>query len=234
MAVKNKRNAQDETAQKFWRKPLQVPPRTEAMRNFYQGSDDNSSVNVDDREFPDQKSVEKLTTAAVPPGQTIESEIPLKNANKVKTETQDEEKISDLRVEDQTITDPQAEPSKKLTTEDLSRFLGFETNELFDVHELLRGKSMEIYRSLFTNSDEKGRCKITQTELMKRSGIKNRRTFYKHEQWLINLKLLEKRHLPGDHQGIVYRVIEISDALPVSGELVRQFEKIVKESVLSD
>lgn len=83
-----------------------------------------------------------------------------------------------------------------MTEEDLSRHLGFEIDDLFDVHELLRGKSFSIYQTLMLSRDEKGRCKITQPELMKRTGIKNRRTFYKHEEWLIKLRLLEKGIYP--------------------------------------
>ncbi len=114
--------------------------------------------------------------------------------------------------------------------DELTDFLGFEIEDLFDVNELLRGKSLEMYQILYQGRDEKGRFKITQPELMKQTGIKNRRTFYKHEQWLINLHLLEKRHLPGDHKGVVYRIFEISEVLPVPSELVEQFEKILKTS----
>jgi len=58
---------------------------------------------------------------------------------------------------------------------------------------------------------------------MRRTGIKNRRTFYKHEEWLINLRLLEKRHLPGDHKGVVYRIFEMSDVLPIANEMLQKF-----------
>ena len=78
----------------------------------------------------------------------------------------------------------------------MTEFLGFEIEDLFDINELLRGKSLEMYKILYQGRDEKGRFKITQPELMKRTGIKNRRTFYKHEQWLIELNKLEKIHLP--------------------------------------
>ena len=111
------------------------------------------------------------------------------------------------------------------TKRELSEKLGIEIEDLFDVHELLRGKSFDIYQALMKSKDEAGRCKITQPELMKRTGIKNRRTFYKHEEWLIKLKLLEKRHLPGDHKGVVYRVSEISDVLPISNELLAKFKR---------
>jgi len=116
-----------------------------------------------------------------------------------------------------------AKDAGKLTEESLSERLGFEIDELFDVHELLRGKSFDIYQSLIESCDESGRCKITQPELMRRTGIKNRRTFYKHEEWLINLRLLEKRHLSGDHKGVVYRVFEMSDVLPIANEMLQKF-----------
>ena len=145
-------------------------------------------------------------------------------------EAKSQKGISEPRSSGKFIINSIARRPNKLTIEDLSMFLGFEIEDLFDVHELLRGKSLEIYQTLLKNSDEKGRCKITQLELMKRTGIKNRRTFYKHEQWLINLNLLEKRHLPGDHKGVVYRIFEISEVLPVPSEMVEQLEKILKDS----
>ncbi len=41
MATKNKQNAENDKATgETWRKPLQVPPRTNAMRSFYQGDEE--------------------------------------------------------------------------------------------------------------------------------------------------------------------------------------------------
>ena len=88
-----------------------------------------------------------------------------------------------------------AKDAGKLNEERLSQQLEFEIDELFDIHEFLSGKSFGIYQSLFKMCNESGRWKTPQHELVSRTGIENRRTFYKHEEWLINLRLLEKRHL---------------------------------------
>jgi hypothetical protein len=234
MANKNKQTTQKKAVQETWRKPLNVPPRSNAMRNFYQGSEETSLPTDGEQKVLTPKSSED---EVAPPKLNLEgteqkekAKITEKKDEKVKVEAKSQKGKSELQNSREQVVNSNTGQPTKLSAEDLSNFLGFEIEDLFDVNELLRGKSLEIYQTLLKSSDEKGRCKITQPELMKRTGIKNRRTFYKHEQWLINLRLLEKRHLPGDHKGVVYRIFKISEVLPVPSELVEQFEKIFKDS----
>lgn len=226
MANKQKQSTQKKVVQETWRKPLQVPPRANAMRNFYQGSEENpaSAVNEQKNQTP------KLNEAVVTQNPPQKAKTTEKKAEKGKLAAKSNKEKNQSPSSREKVLNSISKQPKKLTTEELTDFLEFEIEDLFDVNELLRGKSLEMYQILIQGRDEKGRFKITQPELMKRTGIKNRRTFYKHEQWLINLHLLEKRHLPGDHKGVVYRIFDISEVLPVPSELVEQFEKILKES----
>lgn len=226
MATKQKQSTQKKEVQETWRKPLQVPPRSNAMRNFYQGSDENTASTVEEQVSQPPKTKRQVITQKPP--QNVNSLE--KKADKERGAAKSNKGKNQLPSSSERVSNSISNPPKKMTAEDLNDFLGFEIEDLFDVSELLRGKSMEIYQILFQGRDEKGRFKITQPELMKRSGIKNRRTFYKHEQWLINLHLLEKRHLPGDHKGVVYRIFGISEVLPVPSELVAQFEKLLETS----
>lgn len=234
MVAKNKLKAENEEAAattagatEAWRKPLQVPPRANAMRSFYQGieEDSNPFVKEDTRSKTDVAEKPKPTKIK-PQGA---KQPPPEKAAREKIEKQSETEI--LAGSYESGNNPESNGSvmvttaeaNKLTKEDLTQKLGIEIDDLFDVQELLRGKSFDIYQALLESADDDGRCKTTQPELMKRTGIKNRRTFYKHEDWLISLKLLEKRHLPGDHMGVVYRVFEISDVLPVSNSILEKF-----------
>lgn len=228
MANKEKQLTQKKATQETWRKPLQVPPRSNAMRNFYQGSEENPTSTVSNHEASTPKLAED-EVAIHQPAQKEKVKITEKNLEKVKAESKSQKEKNEFQSSRESVPNSISRQPKKLTAEDLTILLEFEIEDLFDVNELLRGKSLEMYQILIQGRDEKGRYKITQPELMKRTGIKNRRTFYKHEQWLINLHLLEKRHLPGDHKGVVYRIFEISEVLPVPSELVEQFEKILKD-----
>lgn len=228
MTSKNKQKAEnDKATAETWRKPLQIPPRTDAMRSFYQG------VEVE----PNQAVKQETPKTALPEKNARPAKIKQKNSLQLSPERTGREEVKADAQNDKSVpennefvSDLNIKQANKLTAEDLSRHLGFEIDDLFDVHELLRGKSFDIYQTLLQSRDERGRCKITQPELMKRAGIKNRRTFYKHEERLINLKLLEKRHLPGDHKGVVYRVFEMSDVLPVPDEMLEQFKKRLNDS----
>ncbi len=221
MATKHKQNAEnDKTMEETWRKPLQVPPRTDAMRSFYQG----------DKEEPSQAVTQKNSEMILSKKDVSPTKVEQKDLSQLSFKRESREVIEVKSADepiapqnDEFTSEPTAKQSNKLTEEDLSRHLGFELSEIFDVNELLRGKSFDIYQTLIQSCDEQGRCKITQPELMKRTGIKNRRTFYKHEERLINLRLLEKRYLPGDHKGVVYRVFEMSDVLPVPPAILEQF-----------
>lgn len=225
MGNKGKQNAKNKQTAETWRKPLQVPPRTDAMRSFYQGDEEKPSENI-------KKEQPKVT----PPkknqhGETIQKQSirpSLKKENKSNTETETKREGNTSRTK-KAVSASKAEQTSKLTEGELSEHLGFEFDDLFDVHELLRGKSFDVYQNLLQSCDKTGRCKITQPELMSRTGIKNRRTFYKHEERLINLKLLEKRFRPGDHEGVVYRVFELGEALPLSTEMLEQFSARIKE-----
>jgi hypothetical protein len=237
MANKNKQKAENNNSAataETWRKPLQVPPRANAMRSFYQGAkeDLNPPVEEDDRDAA--LAEENVKPSKIKTQNTSQSPPEAANREKVKPQTTikmlAENSESKNNLESSSVAAVTATGANKLTKEDLVQKLGIEIDDLFDVHELLRGKSFDIYQALIESADENGRCKITQPELMKRTGIKNRRTFYKHEDWLIGLKLLEKRHLPGDHKGVVYRVLEISDVLPVSNAMLEKFKNRLKNA----
>ncbi len=228
MATKNKQNAENDKATgETWRKPLQVPPRTNAMRSFYQGGEEEPSQAV-----KQENSKIPLPEKAVSPAKVEQKGSFQPSSKKGSGEKPKADLANDATTpqSDESASESDTKQSNKLTEEDLARHLGFEIDDLFDAGELLRGKSFDIYQTLMQSCDEKGRCKITQPELMKRTGIKNRRTFYKHEERLINLKLLEKRYLPGDHQGVVYRVFEMSEVLPVPTAILEQFAARLKDS----
>lgn len=228
MTAKNKQNAENNQAPaENWRKPLQVPPRTNSMRAFYQGNEEESNQTV------------KSENSTAPSGENEVRPITLEQNARLSTASAKKQRKETVKVksaeepgalENNEIIKSNNIQTNSLHEEELTRHLGFEIDELFDVHELLRGKSFDIYQILLQSRDEKGRCKITQPELMKRADIKNRRTFYKHEQWLINLKLLEKRHLPGDHKGVVYRIFEMADVLPIPNATLEQFTALLKGS----
>lgn len=225
MANKSKQTEENKQTAETWRKPLQVPPRTDAMRSFYQGEEEKPIGNIK-KEKPKVTLPKKNKSANATQKESVQPSPKKENKNNVKTETKREVNTSQIN---KAASESNAEQTGKLTEKELSEHLGFEFDDLFDVHELLRGKSFDIYQNLLQSCDETGRCKITQPELMSRTGIKNRRTFYKHEERLINLKLLEKRHRPGDHKGIVYRIFELGDVLPLSTEMLEQFAERLKE-----
>lgn len=223
MADKSKETEENKQTIETWRKPLKVPPRDNAMRSFYKGDEKESSKKAEQKK-PKVTPPKKGKTAKTTQKQSVRTSPKKENESKAKTKTGREANIlrnkninSESNVE-------------KLTKEELSEQLGFEARDLFDVHELLRGKSFDIYQSLLQSCDETGRCKITQPELMDRTGIKNRRTFYKHEERLLGLRLIEKRHHPGDHKGVVYRIFELKEVLPISPEMLDQFELKLKEN----
>ncbi len=232
MATKIKRTETDNNqAMETWRKPLQVPPRADAMRSFYRGAEaDEAAESVSQPVEKEKQTATNITEDSQ--ADKIETETarqsPLEKQGRevVQEKARNEQTPANRKREDASGSSVKttATATNKLTKADLSEKLGIEIEDLFDVNELLRGKSFELYETLLESADENGRCKITQPELMKRIGIKNRRTFYKHEEWLIGLKLLEKRHLPGDHKGVVYRVLEMSEVLPVSNEMLEKFK----------
>ena len=226
METKNKQNEKDKQAKETWRKPLQVPPRSNAMRSFYQGGEEVPNENINRKNLSVTPPKENQSSK-IEQKQSVQSSPEKEEREEVKVETNREATTPQNY---KSVSESNNEQSGKLTEAELSRQLGIEVDDLFDIHELLRGKSFEIYQNLLHSRDDKGRCKITQPELMNRTGIKNRRTFYKHEERLINLKLIEKRHQPGDHKGIVYRVFEMGEVLPVSAEMLEQFVERLKEN----
>ena len=225
MADKNKKTDDKNQTADTWRKPLAVPPRTDAMRSFYQGEEEKPTENLN-AEKQKVTPPKKVKSAKAAQKQSVRPSPKKGNGRKVKTEMKGEANAVQIN---KSVSESNAEQVNKLTEEELSQQLGFEVDDLFDVHELLRGKSFDIYKNLLQSCDDTRRCKITQPELMDRTGIKNRRTFYKHEERLINLKLIEKRHLPGDHNGVVYRVFELGAVLPISTEMLEQFTSRLKE-----
>lgn len=237
----NQSEMNDKSATETWRKPLQVPPRRNAMRSFYRGEEDeaeesdNRAIAEENRgeANPEEIELDRKTKTKT----ALQSPPKKQGREAVKAKPQNERTITSERKKDifESIattagTTPPAAAANELTKEELSEKLGIEIDDLFDIHELLRGKSFDIYQTLLQSSDDNGRCKITQPELMKRTAIKNRRTFYKHEEWLIRLKLLEKRHLPGDHKGVVYRILKIQDVLPLSNELLSKFKRELEKT----
>lgn len=230
MATKNKKTTEDNApAAETWRKPLWVPPRTNVMRSFYENSEENrdqtskqdTRTAIDSQKIVAPSEFSNLEDSQPSPKNTENADVEAKRENTARvTEISGNE----------TVSDPQPNGVSSLTPKELSEKLGIKIDDLFDIHELLRGKSFDIYLTLTKSADERGRCKITQLELMKRTGIKNRRTFYKHEDWLIGLRLLEKRHLPGDHKGIVYRVLQLSEVLPLTGKLLQDFQNRLKNT----
>ncbi len=239
--------AKEPESKESWRKPLQVPPRANAMRSFYRGENESEETTVE----ADSATHSKPETPPREPA-VIQNEVSARVTGKKQTSVSRSKKtetdvISKPKqaAQNHEPAKPEAESAqeeivvestaavanaaKALTKNELSALLGFELEDLFDVHELLRGKSFELYRALWQASEGRGgRCKLTQPELMRRVEIKNRRTFYKHEDWLLKLRLLDKRHLPGDHKGVVYRVFSLSEALPLEGERIKQFENELK------
>lgn len=225
MADKSKKTENKNQTADTWRKPLKVPPRTDAMRSFYQGEEEKPTEKLNE-EKPKVTPPNKVKSAKGTQKQSVRPSPKKGNESKVKTEMKGKTITAQIN---KSVSESNAEQSNKLTEEELSEQLGFEVDDLFDVHELLRGKSFDIYKKLWQSCDDTGRCKITQPELMERTGIKNRRTFYKHEERLLGLKLIEKRHLPGDHKGVVYRVFEPGSVLPISTEMLEQFTSRLKE-----
>lgn len=225
MANKEKQTEENEQTAETWRKPLQVPPRTDAMRSFYQGDEEKLTENIKE-EKPKITPSKKNKQTKITSKQSVPLSPKKESKSNVKTETKRKVNTSQIN---KVITESNAGQSRKLTEEELSNHLGFEARDLFDVHELLRGKSFDIYQNLLQSCDKTGRCKITQPDLMNRTGIKNRRTFYKHEERLIILKLIEKRFRPGDHEGVVYSVFELGEVLPLSTEMLDQFTARLKE-----
>ncbi len=223
MADKAKQTEENKQATETWRKPLKVPPRDNAMRSFYKGDEEESSKKAEQKK-PKVSPLKKSKTAKITQKQSVRSSPKKVNESNAKTEKGREANISQNQKNDSESN------IEKLTKEELSEQLGFEANDLFDVHELLRGKSFDIYQNLLQSCDETGRCKITQLELMDRTGIKNRRTFYKHEERLLGLKLIEKRHNPGDHKGVVYSIFQMKEVLPIPSEMLEQFEVKLKEN----
>ncbi len=217
----------EKKAGETWRKPLQVPPRTNAMRSFYQGDEGKTAKDEEKRENVD------ATAQKVGSGNRISKQkkplqplIEKKSGNEKPEKKKVAGKSSGVVKMDSELN---SERVYLLTKKELTAHLGFDSQDLFDVHELLQGKSFDIYRSLLNACDETGRCKITQPELMSRTEIKNRRTFYKHEKRLLDLKILEKRHRPGDHRGIVYKVFKLSQVLPIPSELLKKFEQTITD-----
>lgn len=234
MAVKSKQaNSEEKQTAETWRKPLKVPPRANAMSSFYRGAEQQENETAESADKIVRENQPEAANAKNEKPNKFETEFnlqptPKKQGSKTKLRNEQsppDEKSKDAFNSSTTAAAKATNEANELTKQELFEKLGIEIEDLFDIHELLRGKSFDIYQALMQSADETGRCKITQPELMKRTGIKNRRTFYKHEEWLIKLKLLEKRHLPGDHKGVVYRVSEISSVLPLSNELLAKFKR---------
>jgi predicted DNA-binding protein YlxM (UPF0122 family) len=243
--ISRKKTEKEETAE-TWRKPLSVPPRANAMRSFYRGEEEKAedaatnapeilqSANVKEQAIlkkvkSDSATVDKINTAHSMLHKNSEREKkPQLNKQLNRAEKGAESEEVDFK-EEIILESTVVKSDNSLTAEELSLLLGIELEDLFDVNELLRGKSFELYRALWEATEGRGRrCKLTQPELMRRTAIKNRRTFYKHEEWLLKLRLLEKRHLPGDHKGVVYRVFALSEVLPLDKSLIEQFEREIK------
>ena len=228
----NQKENDDKTVKESWRKPLQVPPRSNSMRSFYRGAEDSEKVADQSNQTLEKEIQQEILSRKT----ELSNKVKNNNAPRLSPKEQGSEADQEIKKNKLLAAKPTSEANSdtdatdKLSKEVLLDSLGIEIEDLFDVHELLRGKSFDIYQTLMQSGDEMGRCKITQPELMKRTGIKNRRTFYKHEEWLIKLNLLEKRHLPGDHKGVVYRAFKMSEVLPISDDLLEKFNRALDDT----
>lgn len=119
------------------------------------------------------------------------------------------------------------EPDYRLDVDELLKIL--EADSLDDIYELtdvLRASSLKLYATLVTVSDDRGRARIKNHELMQKAGIKGIATLYKQERWLSSLRLVEKKAKPGPHDGSSYVVYKL-ETLPLPDEILQKFAQFM-------
>ena len=111
----------------------------------------------------------------------------------------------------------------RLTEAELLRILGADSlDEIYELSDVLRASSLKLYAALVGLSDERGRVRVKNHELMSKAGIKGIATLYKQERWLSELKLVEKKAKPGPHDGSSYFVYGL-ETLPLPREIYDKF-----------
>lgn len=118
-------------------------------------------------------------------------------------------------------------PDYRLDVDELLKIL--EADSLDDIYELtdvLRASSLKLYATLVTVSDDRGRARIKNHELMQKAGIKGIATLYKQERWLSSLRLVEKKAKPGPHDGSSYVVYKL-ETLPLPDEILQKFAQFM-------
>jgi hypothetical protein len=116
-----------------------------------------------------------------------------------------------------------AAETERLTEAELLRILGADSlDEIYELSDVLRASSLKLYAALVGLSDERGRVRVKNHELMSKAGIKGIATLYKQERWLSELKLVEKKAKPGPHDGSSYFVYGL-ETLPLPREIYDKF-----------
>ena len=118
-----------------------------------------------------------------------------------------------------------------ITPAKLCRRLGVgKLEDIYNLSFLLRAGSLKLYAVFVAQADENGNIIRKVHELMRDAGMNNLATFYKHERWLTDLGLIEKRPKPGPHEGSSYRVYAL-ESLPIKPLILEEFERYLSSSV---
>ena len=122
----------------------------------------------------------------------------------------------------------------KITPDKLCRRLGLsKLDDIYDLSFLLRAGSLRLYAVFAAQADQNGNIIRKVHELMRDAGMSNLATFYKHERWLTDLGLLEKRPKPGPHQGSSYRVYAL-ESLPIEARIIEEFKRFLSANSETD
>jgi hypothetical protein len=205
------------TAQ-IWRRPISLAEyeSEDPLETLYRG-----------REVPETNKTRQNSQRKVvkQTDQPAASDIPEKLAKQKSTLSEITTNQAQYVEDDSTETEDNAGLTRvdPLTEDELKKILRIK-NEFFrftDIQEILRGKSLDIYAYLRLLAGETGFCKIKHLDFMRKLDI-SRPTLFKQEEWLVRLRLIEKRNVPGDHLGTSYTVHNLENVLPVSKALVKQ------------
>lgn len=208
-----------------WRKPISLAlfNDEDPLEQLYRGREAREAVVGDEKPaeaVTAQKAAKSVVKKAAP--------LDLKTAAVDKPKRvviKQAQKIVDVTVEteEDAADDSDLIVVQPLTEDELKKILRIK-NEFFrfsDIQEILRGKSLDIYSYLRLLAGETGFCKIRHLDLMRKLDI-SRPTLFKQEEWLMRLRLIEKRNVPGDHLGTSYTVYRLEEVLPVPRALVKQ------------
>lgn len=202
----------------LWRKPITLDSFEEEdpLAALYQG-----------REVVDKKKETKALPKKTKENAGISGAKETKTSKK--TVTSKKIKKSPVRKTTKPVSESKTSESKaastKITEEELKDLLKIKSDsfQFTDIREILRGKSLDIYAYLRYLAGDAGVCKIKHNDLMSALDI-SRPTLFKQGDWLVQLSLIEKHSVPGDHLGTSYTVRRLEDALPVTERIVKQFE----------